>query len=751
MRKKTPTIQTILVFLTCLVFSSPLLAEDNANWDNVNPNYKEPCHDSVNWDNLNLNYKPPKIGEPHGDFVSRPETPKDGLQDPRFFEQQLPNGIIGHDEAIGEMYGVHGPVISCGRIKKEKVFIILDASGVMVGWVSKTKINDQPDLIRNFLDVAEGRSRRYFSGPGNIFADGFESGDTSAWSDTVSQSDNRNFNFRPQSSSIVKLGSSEDDRQKVADELSNQLRDKRNKFSDDRCFGLLIEYTHIIYIIETPHGRVVLKKKKKVEEPPTVPNDPFYYKKAKKKKKLLGILGSSKTAKITIGSNLRMGKGTGLGAKATGVERTKAGADIKDQWGLRKVGYLPMTDPNSAWHISDGKEKNVVVAVIDSGLYMDHPDGPTYVWGNAKEVAGNGVDDDGNGYVDDVQGWNFYDNNEDLTDLKGHGTFVSGIIAAKRDNGIGIAGINPGAIIMPLKVTDKDGNTNSIQIFRAIRYAVDHGAKLLNISLGGRGITKLEQLALNYAHYKGALAFIASGNFGDHLSDFGPANSRRSLAIGAQDFDGTTSTISSWGPNNGLIAPGEEIYSLHSQDAPWMGGSADRERMYYHQSGTSFSTPLVVGTASLMLAKNPDLTHVQIEDILMSTADNMDEVDWGHRAGAGVLNATAALKASPDQMVNIKIVGIKINRDEKEKLKSADVFATIRGPVQSFTIEVGKGKRAKKFKHVSGPYTQQADHSWVARISKDQLRGSRDWVLRIQVTDQQGDVKIAESLFHTRK
>ena len=204
-------------------------------------------------------------------------------------------------------------------------------------------------------------------------------------------------------------------------------------------------------------GKTILSKQETAQD--VIPNDPFYKEpEKKKKKKFLGILGSSKKSKVLTGSGLKRGSGV-WGA---GSDSSQKKADVKDQWGLHRIGYTPLSDPDSAWHYVDFQTKNVVVAVVDSGFDFEHPDSAQYTWINEKEIPANGLDDDGNGYVDDVRGWNFLNNTNDLTDERGHGSFVSGIIAAKWNNGVGIAGINPGAVIMPLKVADKEGQTNGV-------------------------------------------------------------------------------------------------------------------------------------------------------------------------------------------------------------------------------------------------------------------------------------------------
>ncbi len=486
------------------------------------------------------------------------------------------------------------------------------------------------------------------------------------------------------------------------------------------------------------------------EKGKVIPDDPFYKaKEKKKKKKLLGIFGSSKKAKVVLGSNMRVGNHI-LGA---GTERTSGRNKFqaKDQWGLQKIGYTPLSDPHSAWNAVDFKTKNILVAVIDSGFDFSHLDAPQYTWTNKGEIPDNGIDDDYNGYVDDVKGWNFLDNNNDLTDKKGHGSFVAGIIAAKWNNGIGIAGINPGAVIMPVKVADKEGRTNSFDIFRAIHYAVDNGARVINISLGSRGVSQLERTALNYALARGVFVAIASGNVGENISGHGPASSKGGVAVGSIDHDGTRSTISNWGANNGLLAPGEEIYSLISTGTGHGLRRSIQELGYYPQSGTSFSAPMVAATASLLLVNNPDLTPEDIEDILQRTATDMYDPGWDDKSGAGLLNAAAALRHEFKEAVTVKIAEIRINRNKKKQIESVDIFGTVRGDFDYFVVELGKGKRAKKFKQVSKAFKKPASHDWLVRlIKKEHLRGSDEWRIRIKAVDQNSSEKIAEGLLELK-
>ncbi|MBN3923082.1 S8 family serine peptidase, partial [Nostoc sp. NMS4] len=157
--------------------------------------------------------------------------------------------------------------------------------------------------------------------------------------------------------------------------------------------------------------------------------------------------------------------------------------------------------------------KGVVVAVVDTGVDYNHEDLKNNIWTNSKEIPGNGIDDDGNGYVDDNYGWNFADNNNNTLDDNSHGTHVSGTIAGENNN-YGVTGIAYDAKIMPVKVLDSSGSGSYSSIAKGIRYAVDNGANVINLSLGGGSSNRTLQSAIDYASSKGVIVVMAAGNDG---------------------------------------------------------------------------------------------------------------------------------------------------------------------------------------------------------------------------------------------
>ena len=178
-------------------------------------------------------------------------------------------------------------------------------------------------------------------------------------------------------------------------------------------------------------------------------------------------------------------------------------------WGLNNTGQSVNgtsgtagadVDGPEAWDVTQGSN-TVVIAVMDTGVDYNHPDLAGNIWSNPGEVAGNTLDDDNNGYVDDIRGWDFVDDDNDPVDVQGHGTHVSGTIAAVGNNAIGVTGVCWQAKIMPLRTFDAfGGGATSARIIAAIGYAVNKGAKVINASFGGPDYSQAEYDALSSAN-----------------------------------------------------------------------------------------------------------------------------------------------------------------------------------------------------------------------------------------------------------
>ncbi|QHG19211.1 S8 family serine peptidase [Nostoc sp. ATCC 53789] len=256
--------------------------------------------------------------------------------------------------------------------------------------------------------------------------------------------------------------------------------------------------------------------------------------------------------------------------------------------------------------------QGVIVAVIDSGVDYNHSDLSANIWKNTKEIAGNGKDDDGNGYIDDVNGWNFVSNNNNPLDDNGHGTHVAGTIAGVKNN-FGVTGIAYNAKIMPVKGMNSDGQGTNSAIANGIRYAVNNGANVINLSLGGSASSEI-QSAIQYAASKGAITVMAAGNDGKSEPDY-PARyaTQWGLAVGAVSYNGVLADFSNRAGTTPLAyvtAPGVDIYST-------LPGNN-----YDFKDGTSMATPNVAGVIALMLSAKKGLTDAQVRQIVTTTAAN---------------------------------------------------------------------------------------------------------------------------------
>ena len=255
--------------------------------------------------------------------------------------------------------------------------------------------------------------------------------------------------------------------------------------------------------------------------------------------------------------------------------------------------------------------KGVVVAVLDTGVDYNHPDLKDNIWTNPN--PGTGKDNNGNSYVNDIHGWNFVDNNNDVMDKYGHGTHVAGTIAGE-NNGFGVTGIAYDAKIMPVKVLDDSGSGSYSSITNGIYYAVNHGANVINLSLGSSSPNSSIQSALQYASSKGVIVSMAAGNDGGTTPEY-PAHYAQNVgfAVGAVDQNNKIADFSNRSGSQSfpyVTAPGVNIYSTIPNDK------------YATYSGTSMASPHVAGVIALMLSANHNLSESQVSQIITGTAGN---------------------------------------------------------------------------------------------------------------------------------
>ena len=436
------------------------------------------------------------------------------------------------------------------------------------------------------------------------------------------------------------------------------------------------------------------------------------------------------------------------------------GQSYEDQWGHRKIGLTPMGLGKSGWDIESGEKNPVVVAFIDSGLDYIHPEiAKKNVWINEKEIPGNGIDDDKNGYVDDIMGWNFIEGNNNPWDNDGHGTFTAGIIAATMNNSEGIAGINRGVKIMPLRALNFLGRGSASHIVQAMVYAADNGARIINLSIEQleHEKSKALQWAVDYAHKKGVLVIVASGNQGRDTATISPSGLNHVLTVAATDTQDKRMGFSNWGKYIRISAPGEEVLSLRARrtDLLLMAGGKDYkagraflgpDAKYYHATGSSFSSPFVAGVASLILAKNPRLTAEQVERMLLMSADDVEAPGWDQLTGYGRLNARKALEADPDHYLYAELHRVAPAREGGRTVLQAS--GTAKGSHWgSHTIEVGQGESPTSWKRAGQLAGGQVDDGVLGTLTRGDFGAGGKWTIRLVAEDRKGMVRESRTIF----
>lgn len=308
-------------------------------------------------------------------------------------------------------------------------------------------------------------------------------------------------------------------------------------------------------------------------------------------------------------------------------------------WHLNNTGQsggLPDADVDApeAWDITGG-DPSVVIAVIDSGTEITHSDLAANVWVNPDEVAGNGLDDDANGKVDDVNGWDFEANNNNPNGNYFHGTSVAGVVAAKGDNGIGIAGLagggdaGAGCRVLPVNAGSFSPITSVLD--DAVNYVSGEGVRVITLSLTVPSTQALTD-ALNAAHAAGVFIDCASGNSFGAITY--PASLANVMAVGCTNNQDVKSGFSNFGPDLEVVAPGDNVYMLTTGNS------------YASNSGTSFSAPHVAALAGLMFSVNPGLTNEAVRQLMKDTADDLATPGFDNNTGWGRINAAAAVAAA---------------------------------------------------------------------------------------------------------
>ena len=287
---------------------------------------------------------------------------------------------------------------------------------------------------------------------------------------------------------------------------------------------------------------------------------------------------------------------------------------LGSQWALAKI------QAPAAWDVTTGSN-TIAIGIVDTGVDRDHPDLDAKV----------------------VPGYDFANNDSDPTDDNGHGTHVAGIAAAETNNGVGIAGVSWGASIMPVKVLDASGSGTWEHVAAGIHYAADHGARIINLSLGGEYYSSSVQSAIDYAYDMGVLVFASAGNCGDPATYalngcstlnpiLYPAGMNHVMGVAATDSSDHSASFSEHNGYVDVAAPGVLILSTLWNDT------------YASWSGTSMASPHVAGLAALVWSVNPALTSDDVANIIETTAVDLGDPGQDAHYGYGRINALAAVQ-----------------------------------------------------------------------------------------------------------
>jgi subtilisin family serine protease len=352
--------------------------------------------------------------------------------------------------------------------------------------------------------------------------------------------------------------------------------------------------------------------------------------------------------------------------------------------------YLSKIKADSAWD-KVSESPDTVIAVIDSGVQISHPDLRDNIWKNDREIPGDGIDNDHNGFIDDVNGWDFSTNVPDPSPKFAdgwteagisHGTMVAGIIAARGNNGQGVAGVTWRAKIMPLKALNDKGEGRVSDVIRAIDYAVNNGADIINLSFVSFNYSAGLQEAITRAHNAGIMIVAAAGNeqaagegYNIDKTKIYPACYDGSLVgenmvigVAATDALDQKTKFSSYGFSCvDISAPGISFFNTVTGDS--RAGAVKYYDGYW--SGTSMAAPLVSATLALIQQANPELSRRETVNILFASTDNISRLnpDYLGQLGNGRLNVNRAVEMAKEKLYNHLGRLLILPATQKNKLK----------------------------------------------------------------------------------
>ena len=321
--------------------------------------------------------------------------------------------------------------------------------------------------------------------------------------------------------------------------------------------------------------------------------------------------------------------------------------------------FFPLIKAPEAWQLTRGEQGSLVIAVIDGGTQIIHPDLSANIWTNVNEIPGNDVDDDHNGYTDDVYGWNFADNSGNPTGLPAtplnanHGTHTGGLISAVTDNHRGTAGTSWNARLMAVNTSDPVTD-NTIRFgYEGIWYAATNGASVISCSWGrGGGASQFEQEVIDSTTALGAVVVAAAGN-GSSNQSFYPASYNHVFSVAATDNSDKKASFSNFGTTVDVSSPGTSILSTYN-----FGN-------YGIASGTSMACPIAAGIVGLVKTAHPAWSGVQAAEQVRVTSDKIDALNPSFTGllGHGRVNAYRALSETHP---SIRLTGVRYEDSDQD-------------------------------------------------------------------------------------
>ncbi len=414
---------------------------------------------------------------------------------------------------------------------------------------------------------------------------------------------------------------------------------------------------------------------------------------------------------------------------------------LSEQWGLFATNMM------QAWGKATGK--GILVGVVDTGIDYYHPDLIGNLWINNVEdinkngtfepwhyleirngISGdlNGIDDDGNCFIDDVIGFDFVNQHirnigeasiPDPTpwDEHSHGTAVSGVIAAIRNNIIGISGAAPNAKIVTIRVMDATGNGESDDIASGIVYGALNDVHILNFSFGEDYDSPLLHDAIKFAYSMGCVMIGSSGNNGHDRRHY-PSDYEEVISVGSVDLRLVRNIRSNYGSRLDCVAPGVSIMSTQQ------GG------VYKTFSGTSLAAPFVASLSAMLLELDSTLTPAEIKSIIKSTTYDIDPPGWDIFTGAGLVDALSAVNNVGKSNINITYPNNQqfFNKDNTREIEF--IGSIITPMFDYYSIFIGQGDNPNKWDTLSRNNYNQIKDSTIFKLQTDNLKDT-NYTLRI--------------------